>query len=235
MATSYLSSTRPLDAPVVERLPESDGKPMAETDVHRKQMINLLNCLEEYFQSDPQVYVTGNIFLYYLDEAGERHSVSPDVFVVRGIEKKDRRIYKLEDEGKGPDVVIELTSLSTKVEDLGNKKVIYANMDVREYFIFDPLSEWVTSQLRGHRLEGGEYIPMTGTRLHSDVLGLDLVLEDGQLRLYDPTTGQRLRTHHEAEAARREAEAARREAEARADAAEAELVRLREELARLQQ
>jgi hypothetical protein len=190
--------------------------------------------------------VTGNIFLYYRDLEGTRQSISPDVFVVRGIEKKERRIYVLEQEGKGPDVIIELTSIHTAVEDVGNKKVIYAYLGVPEYFIFDPLSETISTQLRGFRLEGGEYLPMAGRRLRSEVLGLELVVEDKQLRLYDPRTGERLRTHEEAEAARRAAEAqaqkealARQAAEAKAQeealarqAAEAELARLREQLAR---
>ena len=107
-----------------------------------------------------------------------------------------------------------------RVEDLGNKRVIYADLGVREYFIFDPLDGSLASQLRGLRLEGGEYIPMVGMPLHSEVLGLDLVVEEDQLRLYHPHTGERLRVYAEAEAARREAEA--------------ENARLREELARLQ-
>lgn len=200
---------------------------MAETDVHRTQMIGLLDCLEEYYRSDPNVYVTGNILLYYRDAEGERQSVSPDIFVVRGIEKKVRRIYNLDVEKKAPDLVIELTSRHTKVEDLGNKRIIYADLGVREYFIFDPLDGSITPQLRGFRLEGREYIPLVGTPLHSEVLGLDLVVEDDQLRLYNPQTKERLRFHAEAEAARREAEAARRETEE-------ENTRLRAELARLQ-
>jgi Uma2 family endonuclease len=206
---------------------------MAETDVHRKQMIGVLDCLEERYRSDPDVYVTGNIFLYFIDEEGERQPISPDIFVVRGVEKKDRRIYNLEVEGKAPDVVIELTSRHTKVEDLGNKKVIYANLGVREYFLFDPLNETLPTPLRGFRLEGSEYIPMGGTRLRSEVLGLELVVEEGHLRLYDVQTGERLRTHEEAEADRRAAEELARTAQQRAEAAEAEVARLREELARL--
>lgn len=189
-------------------------------------MIGLLECLEEYYRSDPNVYVTGNILLYYRDEEGERQSISPDVFVVRGIEKKVRRIYNLDVEKKAPDLVIELTSRQTKVEDLGNKRVIYAGLGIREYFIFDPLDGSITPQLRGFRLEGGEYIPLVGTQLHSEVLGLDLIIEEDLLRLYDPHTKERLRFHPEAEAARREAEAAQLKV------AE-ENARLREELARL--
>ena len=93
-----------------EYLPESDGKPMAETDRHRDQMLASLHALQEYFRPNPRVYVSGNIFVYYLDENGERQSVSPDILVVFGVEKKERRSYKIDEEGKGPDVVIELTS-----------------------------------------------------------------------------------------------------------------------------
>ncbi len=237
---SFMDSPPTSPTPETEYLPESDGKPMAETDVHRTQMIELLECLAEYYRADPRVYVTGNIFLYFRNHEGERQSISPDIFVVRGVEKKLRRIYNLDVEKKAPDVVLELTSRHTKVEDLGNKRVIYADLGVSEYFLFDPLDGTLTPQLRGFRLQGGEYIPMVGTRLASEVLGLDLVVEDDQLRLYNPHTAERLRTHAEAEAARREAEAARREAEAarqEAEAArqeaEAENTRLREELARL--
>ena len=190
---------------------------MAETDPHRKQMIALLDSLDEHFRFDHLTYVTGNTFLYPpRDERGERQSVCPDIFVVRGVEKKDRRIYNLEVEEKAPDLVIELISRSTMIEDLGNKRVIYAGLGVREYFLFDPLQEAFTSPLRGYRLEGSDYVPMMGSRLHSEVLELDLVVEAGQLRLFDPKTGERLRTHEESEADRRKAEAARQEAEAKA-------------------
>jgi Uma2 family endonuclease len=195
-----------------EYLPESDGRPMAETDIHRDQMIYLLDALQEYFRNDPNAYVTGNIFLYYRDALGELKSVSPDVFVVKGVKKGQRRIYVLEKEGKAPDVVIELISRETKLEDLGSKRVLYAGFGVSEYYIFDPLQEALSMQLRGHRLEGEDYAPMIGARLHSEVLDLDLVVENHLLRLYDPKTGEYLRSHQEAEA---------------------EVVRLREELAQL--
>jgi Uma2 family endonuclease len=237
-----------------EHLPESDGKPMAETDKHRKQMIALLDALEEYYRPDPGIYVTGNILVHFRDEAGEWMFLAPDIFVVKGVEKKDRRSYVLEDEGKAPDLIIELVSPSSKVEDFGNKRVIYAGWGVKEYFLFDPTGELYSGPLRGFRLEGNEYVPMMGARLHSEVLGLDLVVERGRLRLYDPKTGKYLLTHEESEAARRAAEekaaqeeAARRAAEEKAasaeakaeqeyaarQAAEAELARLREELAKL--
>lgn len=215
-------------------LPESDGKPMAETDEHRDIMMDLLDALEEYFRDNAQVYISGNIFVYYKDEVGEMQSVSPDILVVRGVQKKRRRIYNLEVEGKAPEVVIELTSLSTKKEDLGNKRFVYANLGVKEYFIFDPFGDTMRPALRGFRLEGGDYVPIVGTRLKSEVLGLELRLEDGKLRLYDFKQNQRLLTRAESHAARRAAETKAAIAETKAAAVEAENTRLREELAKLQ-
>lgn len=222
MATAHAIYTR---SPFIkERLPESDGKPMAETDKHRRQMISLLDAAEEYYRPDPEIYVTGNIFVHYLDEAGELKTVAPDLFVVRGVEKKDRRYYDVEAEGKGPDLVIELISTSSKIEDLGNKRVIYAGLGVREYFVFDPTGELLKGQLRGFRLQNGEYMPMVGARLHSEVMELSLVVEQGLLRLHDPKTGRYLLTHEESEAARRTAETKAAAAETKAAAAETKAV-----------
>lgn len=215
-------------------LPESDGRPMAETDVHRKQMIYVLEAVEEHFRHNPNVYVTGNIFLYYRDEFGDLQKVAPDIFVVKGITKQDRRIYHLPEEGKAPDFVLELISRETKLEDLGNKRVLYASLGVQEYFIFDPLNEALSQQLRGFRLHGEDYQMLMGERLHSEVLDLELFVENHRLRLADRKTGERLRTYEEAEHARRIAQAeAKKEYDARR-AAEAEIARLREELKKLQ-
>ncbi len=221
MSTTIQHTAYPNNSHPEEYLPESDGKPMAETDAHLNEMVSLLDGLKEHFRDDPQVYVTGNIFLYYFDEAGERQSASPDIFVVRGIEKKSRRIYNLEVEGKAPDMVIELTSINTKTEDLHTKRLIYAKLGVREYFLFDPYGETIRPALRGFRLENGDYSPMMGTRLRSEVLGLDLTIEGGRLRLYDRKTSERLRTHEESEAERRKVnERASREAASRLAAEE---------------
>ncbi len=236
MIVPTVSSRRhslPRERPVEDKyLPESDGRPMSETDLHRKLMIALLHALEEHFRHDSQVYVSGNIFVYYRDENGKRQPVSPDILVVFGVEKKDRRVYKVEEEGQVPGVVIELTSSSTKIEDFGTKRYIYAYLGVKEYFLFDPYGETGRQALQGFQLEGGEYVPRKEFRqksamsLHSEVLGLELRVEQGTLRLYDPKTGARLRTPEETEA---ELHAAA----SKAAAAEAEAARLRKELAKL--
>ena len=72
--------------------PESDGKPMAETDTHRKLMMDFILMLEDYFENNDDVYVSGNLLMYY-EEGNRRKSISPDVFVVFGVEKKLRNTY----------------------------------------------------------------------------------------------------------------------------------------------
>ena len=220
--------------------PESDGKPMAETDTHIKLLIYLREALADYFRDDPNVYVAGNLFVYY-QEGDPSRVVAPDVFVVKGVPKRDRRIYQVWKEDKGPDVVFELTSRSTQREDLGPKKGIYEMLGVEEYFIFDPLGEYLEPRLVGFRLAEWGYRRIEGEEpLMSRVLGLELRVEGEMLRLVDPATGEGLLTPLEAQEARRmEAEARRRaeqraaeEAEARRRA-EAELERLRAELAHL--
>jgi Uma2 family endonuclease len=208
--------------------PESDGKPMGETDVHIDALIYLREALRDYFRDDPRMYVAGNMLLYY-EEGNPAVCVAPDVFVVQGVAKGERRTYRLWEEGQAPVVVFEITSQGSRLEDLGTKRAIYAMLGVREYFLYDPLGEYLRPPLQGYRLQEGEYqrLPPGGEGgFTSQALGLELWVEDGRLRLVNPVTGERLLTAAEALVARRVADA-------RASRAEAELERLRAELARL--
>ncbi|MFQ5629217.1 MAG: Uma2 family endonuclease [bacterium] len=220
-----------------EYFPESDGKPMAETDLHLEYMIYLLHALREYFRNDQMVYVTGNIFMYYLDEANVRQGISPDIMVIFGVEKKERRIYKVDDEGKAPDVVIELISTSTKLEDKVTKPLVYAYLGVREYYLFDPFGDTIKSGLQGYVLEDGNYAPRSldaESSLYSENLGLQLKVKDGWLRLYDPKSGVRLKAPKEVEDELRTAHAKIEQESKARQAAEAEVARLRAELAKFQ-
>ncbi len=76
MATPNAQALRSLDSYPPERLPESDGKPMAETDIHRDQMVDLIYGLREFLRPDSRRDVSGNLFVYYRDETGERQSVA---------------------------------------------------------------------------------------------------------------------------------------------------------------
>ena len=229
--------------------PESDGKPMGETDVHIDVLIYVREALKDYFRAEPQVYVAGNMLLYY-EEGNPAACVAPDVFVVQEVAKGERRTYKLWEEGQPPSVVFEITSRSSRLEDVGTKRALYAMLGVREYFLYDPLGEYLRPPLQGYRLQQSEYehmLPGEQGELVSQVLSLELRVDEGQLRVVNPSTGERLLTPAEAQSARRaevearkaeaaarQAEAAARQAaEARAERAEAELERLRGELARL--
>jgi Uma2 family endonuclease len=222
--------------------PERDGKPMAETDVHIDVLIYLREALKDYFRNEPQVYVAGNMLFYY-EEGNPAACVAPDVFVVQGVAKGERRTYKLWEEGQPPSVVFEITSRGSRLEDLGTKRALYAMLGVREYFLYDPLGEYLRPPLQGYRLQQGEYermLPADQGQLVSQALSLELRVQDGHLQVVNPVTGERLLTPAEAHAARRtEADArqaetlARQAAEARAAMAESELERLRAELARL--
>ena len=158
-------------------------------------------------------------------------------------------------EGKAPDVIFEITSKKTRREDLHAKRALYEELGVREYFLFDPLDEYLKPRLQGFRLSGGRLQPLPGERLTSEVLRMDLrVKDDNFLHLFDLQKGDWLpvpaeladqaaelyyrleeeRARADEERAHAEEERARAEEErARAEAAEAEAARLRDELARL--
>jgi Uma2 family endonuclease len=217
--------------------PERDGKPMAETDVHIDVLIYLREALRDYFRNEPQVYVAGNMLLYY-EEGNPAACVAPDVFVVQGVAKGERRTYRLWEEGQPPTVVFEITSRGSRLEDLGTKRALYAMLGVQEYFLYDPLGEYLRPPLQGYRLQQGEYermLPGDQGQLVSQTLSLELRLQDGQLLVVNPATGERLLTPAEAHTARRTEAEARQAAEARAALAESELERMRAELARLRE
>jgi Uma2 family endonuclease len=203
--------------------PESDGTPMAETDLHRNLMLEIVFALSHFFRNDPNVYISGNLFLYYV-KGDPKKNVAPDVFFVRGVPKRDRRVYFLWEERVAPQVVIELSSQHTFKEDVFKKFHTYEKLGVREYFIFDPTSDYIKEPpLIGFQFEDREYVEMEleNDRLHSDELGLDLVIAGNTLRLFDPLTEKFLLTPDE-------------EAEARIRA-EAEVEKLRAEIELLKQ
>ena len=167
--------------------PESDGKPMAETEYHRDLMIDFIQMLKHYFRDVDDAYVSGNLLMYY-EEGNIYKSISPDVFVVLGVSKKRRRTYRTWEEGHTPDFVLELASKSTYRQDLTHKKDLYASvLGVREYYICDPYHE-INPYFLGYRLVNGAYeeIAFVDERLPSLVLGLELGENDGVFGLYDP-------------------------------------------------
>jgi Uma2 family endonuclease len=113
-------------------------------------------------------------------------------------------------EGQPPAVVFEIISRGTRLEALGTKRALYAVLGVLEYFLYDPLGEYLQPPLQGYRLQEGKYqrMPPSGEgKLASQGQGLERWVEEGRLRLVNPATGARLPTPAEVQAAWR-AEAA---------------------------
>ena len=226
--------------------PESDGLPMAESDFQLKYLIYAVEALRGHFRDRDDVYVSGNLFIYY-EEGNPKAVVAPDVFVVIGASSHDRPSYKLWNEPKGPDFVLEITSKSTRGEDQGAKRGVYAYLGVREYWQYDPTGDYLDPPLQGLQLIERNYWPLRaassasgGFSMHSAVLNLDLRLEEGVLRFYDPRTGRKLLSYQEVEQARLAAEQARLEAETNAareaalrQATETRLAELEERLRRV--
>ena len=202
--------------------PESDGQPMAETELNRDLMIDSILTLKARFQDVPNVCVSGDMLMYYVMKE-PRKSVAPDVFVTFGVEKKQRRIYRIWEEGKPPDFVLEFSSKRTFANDLGAKKTLYAEvLGVREYFLFDAEREYLPTPLMGFRLVGTEYVPIRPEpdgKVYAETLGLFLGSRGDGFGYYDPVAGRWLETPMDEAEARAEA-AARRAEEAAAQVKE---------------
>ena len=216
-------------SPAAVEYPCSDGKPMAENDAQGNAIMYAIGSLRSWFTNRPDVYVSGGLLIYY-EEGNPKASVAPDTFVVFGAGMYFRQTYKLWEEPKAPDFVLEVASANTWREDERPTHKLYERLGVREYWQHDPTGEHLGVRLKGHRLVRGVYEPqpvvhsVDGTLvLRSETLELDLRVKGEEMYFLDPATGHRLRSHREAEAACLAAEArAEREAAARR-AAEARL------------
>ena len=210
--------------------PSSDGKPLAENDLQLRAILYAVGALRLHYAERADVYVSGDLLIYY-EEGNPRVSVAPDTFVVFGVEDRVRMNYKVWEEGRGPDFVLEVASPNTWREDVERKPAVYAGLGVREYFLFDPTGEHLAPRLQGFRLVDGRYERLAPVEsidrtlaLRSEVVGLELRAKSGgEMRFFDPASGEEYLSHVEEAAARREESAARRAAEARAAELEARL------------
>ena len=209
-------STVPMPRRVVGNgYPTTDPKYMSESELHRLLRNALIDALQAFYVDEPLVHVTGDVLLFY-EENNRRKHLAPDLFVAFGVGKHIRDNYLMWEEAP-PAVVIELTSPSTRDEDVGTKLELYRDvLKVREYFLFDPRGDLLTPPMIGWRLVRGVYRrirPVAG-RLPSRELGLHLEREGNRMYLWNPDTGRRLLSPAQlAEEAREQAEEARERAE----------------------
>ena len=135
--------------------PSLDGQPVAETYTHLYAILVTLEVLKQYL-SGRQATVLANQFMYY-SRGFPKMRVAPDVMVIFDVQPGGRDNYKIWEEKQVPQVIFEMTSSGTKNQDLEFKKKLYEQLEVAEYWLFDPRGEWITEKLRGYRLQGEEY------------------------------------------------------------------------------
>ena len=243
-AAEAVVTPAPKPTPIAAEMPEveypdTDGKPMADNSWQAITMHYAGPALAIHFRG--RGFVATDLLVYYR-EGDKRARVAPDVMVVLGVDGSHRRNYRIWAEGgRVPDFVMEVVSDSRQERDAMEKRTLYAELGVWEYFRYAPLSRRMAG-MSGHRLVGEvlregrwEALPRLGEeRIRSEVLGLDLrVKKRGsgggfrELRFFDPIAGKDLRTHEESERARKESIRAREEERQRRIRAEREIARLR--------
>jgi Uma2 family endonuclease len=160
-------------------------EPPLESDLHRKQIDLLIRLLEWWWRNRQDFYVSGNLTIYFNPNQKKSQDFrGPDFFVVLDTERKPRRSWMIWEEGKYPNIIIELLSPSTAEIDKGFKKKLYQDtFRTFDYFWFDP----ETLEFAGFHLVDGKYQPLEPNSqgwLWSQQLELFLGVHNSQLRFF---------------------------------------------------
>ena len=180
--------------------------------------------LRNHFRDREDVLVAMELAVYY--QRGDRTRwLQPDVQVVFGVRRGgNRSTFRIWQEGKAPDFVLEVASPSTAENDAWHKAREYVSIGVREYWRLDPEGSLMRTALEGYEVKSGRYGPLEfverpgrGKYLRSRVLGLDLRTQRSNgatvVVFADPLTGE------EFDGSIEKAEQGRQIAEQRASAA----------------
>ncbi|HRE90822.1 MAG TPA: Uma2 family endonuclease [Myxococcota bacterium] len=204
--------------------PDSDSQPIAD-DTKQFRWIVLL---KESLDASLPDFVAG-AHLWYPVEGRPDIRIGPDVMVCLGRPKGDRGSYQQWAEGGlAPQVVIEVISANSEVQQLIRSATFYARYGVGEVIYLDVERAMGWAHLRtadGHIVEVETILGWT-----SPNLGIRFEQVDGELAVFGPG-GRRFLTWGELEDQRRaalqraEAEAQRAEAEAQRAARLAEKLR----------
>ncbi|VXD21587.1 conserved hypothetical protein [Planktothrix serta PCC 8927] len=177
---------------------ESD-EPEMESSLHYLQLALLVSGLDWLWRDREDYFIGANLTVYYSQQQlKNREFRGPDFFVAKNTAKRPRRSWVVwQEDGKYPDIIIELLSDSTAKVDRQEKKILYQNrFRTPEYFWFSPED----LELAGFRLSGEDYQPILINELGllwSDVLGLNLGIYNNQLRYFSPE-GELIPTPEEA-------------------------------------
>jgi Uma2 family endonuclease len=175
------------------------NEPEIESSEHCDQLAMLVTCLEWQWHDKDDYFIGANLSIYFSRQQLRNHDFrGPDFFLVKQTQKHSRNSWVVwEEDGKYPNVIIELLSENTAETDRTLRKTLYQDhFHTPEYFYFSP----DTLEFAGFRLSGSEYQqiqPNAVDWLWSQELGLYLGIDSGKLR-YFTAEGSRVPTPEEA-------------------------------------
>jgi Uma2 family endonuclease len=161
-------------------------EPEMESSLHYMQLLLLVTCLEWAWRERDDFFVGANLTIYFSRQQLKKHDFrGPDLFLVKNTTRLPRKSWVVwEEDGRYPDLIIELLSDSTADNDRNLKRDLYAErFHTPEYFYFSP----DTLEFAGLRLNINKYEPITPNTegwLWSEVLGFFLGIYEGQLRYF---------------------------------------------------
>ena len=185
-----------------------------------------LGRLESYLGNPESTIVSGERYICAEPGAAMRY---PDLLVALSADPElyeDNNGYIVSEQGKPPDLVLEIASRHTWRVDLEVKPEFYAGLGVLEYWRFDETGDFHGTRLAGERLVEGRYEPIAIEELpggelrgYSEVLRLYFCWRDDLLDWYDSQAEGYIPSLESEREARQAAEARIRELEARLRAA----------------
>ncbi len=188
-----------LDAHMPDATKLLSNEPEMESSLHYMQLLLLVTCLEWLWRDRENFFVGANLTIYYSRQQLRTQDFrGPDFFLVKDVQKHPRNSWVVwEEEGRYPNLIIELLSDSTAQIDRTLKKALYQDrFHTAEYFWFSPNS----LEFEGFRRGAMGYetiIPNDQGWRWSEELGLYLGIESRQLR-YFSISGELIPTPQEA-------------------------------------
>ena len=196
-------------APVVEvgpdpvHYPESDGRFLPENPLQAHSIISVRNDLDLHLRDVPNAVLEGNQFIY-CRRGQPKKWAAPDVYVLLDHVWKCRLPYRIWIEGKVPDFVLEVISLESEIRNRVDKKALYSELGVQEYFVFQLDEARPGERLAGYRLWGEQYVelrpdPRSGPEreLRSETLGVSLWIAGPLIRVRNLETGKDYRSQRD--------------------------------------
>ena len=163
------------------------NEPEMESSLHYIQLALLVACLEWFWRDQTDFFIGANLTIYSSrQQLKNRDFRGPDFFLVKQTQKHPRKSWVVwEEDGRYPDLIIELLSDSTADVDRTLKRALYQDrFRTPEYFWFSP----DTLELNGLRLVSRVYEPIVPNHqglFWSESLDLYLGIYEQKLRYFD--------------------------------------------------